>query len=276
MKHYVGSAIRGDKSCGGAGEKGSCVTMAAPSGTDQAFSVLNGASTSPFVFVCDHASNRLPPGYGTLGLPAEAFARHIAYDLGVAALTAALSDRFHATAVLAGFSRLLIDPNRGSDDPTLIMALSDGAIIAGNHKITPEERAHRIAAYFEPYHQAIDAALDRVLARGAAPLLISVHSFTPVWRGAKRPWDCGILWNRDGRLALPLLDALRAEGDLTVGDNEPYSGELEGDCMDRHGTQRGIAHVLIEVRQDLIGDDAGVAAWAARLEQTLAQVKDAL
>ena len=233
------------------------------------FTRLGPESGAARLLVCDHAANALPEGYGTLGLPAEAFLRHIAYDIGAASLTRALSARLGAPAILARYSRLFIDLNRGAEDPTLIMALSDGALIPGNHPLTEVERAHRIAAVYEPYHCAIAAEIDAVLARGAAPRLISVHSFTPVWRGRPRPWHVGVLWNRDGRLARPLLEALRAEGDLVVGDNEPYSGELEGDCMDRHGTKRGLPHVLIEIRQDLIDTEAGALRWADRLARVI-------
>ncbi len=246
-------------------------TIAGAAAADQAFTVLNADGASNVVLVCDHASNAIPEAYGTLGLPADALRRHIAYDIGAAELTAALSARLDAPAVLAGTSRLLIDANRGADDPTLIMALSDGDIIPGNHRVGAQERAFRVATYFEPYHAAIDGVLARVLARGETPMLISMHSFTPMWRGVPRPWHCGVLWNIDDRVARPLLGALRAQGDLVVGDNEPYSGELEGDCMDRHGTKRGLPHVLIEIRQDLIGDATGVAQWCERLARALAQ-----
>jgi predicted N-formylglutamate amidohydrolase len=235
----------------------------------EAFQVVNAQGGAPFLLLCDHASNVLPPAYGTLGLPAEAFTRHIAYDIGAAALTRALAVRLGAPAILTAFSRLLIDANRGEDDPTLIMALSDGAVIPGNHPLDEGERRARVARYYRPYHAAIAAALDSALARGVTPALLSIHSFTPAWKGKARPWHVGVLWNRDGRLALPLLDALAAEGDLVVGDNEPYSGELKGDCMDRHGTARGLPHVLIEIRQDLIGTEAGVAAMAERLERVI-------
>jgi predicted N-formylglutamate amidohydrolase len=226
---------------------------------------LRAGVGSGLLLLCDHASNGLPEGYACLGLPPEAFNRHIAYDIGAAALTEALSARLQAPAILARYSRLLIDLNRGPDDPTLIMALSDGALIPGNHPLAEAERARRLALYHEPYHGAITDTLDAMLARGLRPGIVSVHSFTPVWRGRSRPWHVGILWNRDGRMARPLLDGLRARGDLIVGDNEPYSGELEGDCLDRHGTRRNLPHVLIEIRQDLIDTEAGVALWAGRL-----------
>jgi predicted N-formylglutamate amidohydrolase len=236
------------------------------------FELYNQGGDPRIVFVCDHASNVLPEGYGTLGLAEAQLKRHIAYDIGAAGLTRALATAFGAPAVLARYSRLLIDLNRGPDDPTLVMKLSDGAIVPGNAAADAAEVAKRLALYHAPYHAAIAGLIRQARAQGVAPVLISLHSFTPTWKGRKRPWQIGILWDKDGRLALPLLERLRAEPDLTVGDNEPYDGELEEDCMNRHGTQGGLAHVLIETRQDLIGDEAGVALWAGRLERALRDV----
>lgn len=227
------------------------------------------------LLVGDHASNALPPVYGTLGLPEASFSRHIACDLGIAALAADLSAALNAPAILAGFSRLLIDPNRGEDDPTLVMRLSDGEIIPGNARADAAEIAARIANFHRPYHMAIDHALGRAITAGAEPLLISLHSFTPVWRGTPRPWHCGVLWAGDRKTANHLLAAFSAEGDLVVGDNQPYSGELEEDCMDRHGTQRGIAHALIEIRQDLLATEKGRAEWTARLSRILKALVEA-
>jgi predicted N-formylglutamate amidohydrolase len=150
---------------------------------------------SPFLLVCDHASNALPEAYGTLGLPASEFERHIAWDPGAALLVEALAGRLNAPAVLSCFSRLLIDPNRGTDDPTLVMRLSDGTVIPGNRDVTDVEIAARIAAFHDPYHRAIDDAIERALASGIAPALLSIHTFTPVWRGEPRPWHAGILWD---------------------------------------------------------------------------------
>ena len=196
----------------------------------------------------------MPAEYGGLGLPATEFARHIAYDPGAAAVTKLLAIRLGAPAVLSTFSRLLIDANRGEDDPTLIMRLSDGAVVPGNAAVDAAERARRIGRFHEPYHAAIDAALERGIATGRAPAIVSMHSFTPVWRGSTRPWHAGILWDRDPRFAVPLIEALRADPALVVGDNEPYAGALANDTMNRHATLRGLAHALIEVRQDLIGE----------------------
>ena len=222
-----------------------------------------------FLVICDHASNALPEGYGSLGLEASAFSRHIAYDIGAAEVARRLSDALNSPAILARYSRLLIDLNRGADDPTLVMKLSDGAIIPANRDVDAfqdrHEFLHRLTEYYEPYHAAIAGALDRAQAAGAVPIILSIHSFTPVWRGKQRPWHTGILWDRDDRMSGFLIERLRSEPDLVVGDNEPYSGELIGDCLYRHGTRNGLPHVLVEIRQDLISSTEGQAEWAARL-----------
>ncbi len=236
-----------------------------------AFESINPDSDSGFLVVCDHASNALPPGYGTLGLAAAEFERHIAYDIGAAGVSRMLAEALDCPAVLARWSRLLIDLNRGPDDPTLVMKLSDGAIIPGNRDADPfrdaAEFERRIALFYEPYHAAIEAALAR--AGDTVPAIVSIHSFTPHWRGRARPWQVGILWDKDDRLPHELLRLLRLEPGLTVGDNEPYSGRLKGDCLHRHGTVKGLPHVLIEIRQDLIADVAGQREWAARIEEML-------
>jgi len=236
------------------------------------FTVIDGDPASGLLLICDHALNRLPPEYGDLGLPAAEFSRHIAFDPGAAAVTRGLAARLGAPAVLSTFSRLLIDANRGEDDPTLVMRLSDGAVVPGNAAVGAAERARRIERFHAPYHAAIDAAIGRAIAGGRVPGLVSVHSFTPVWRGNTRPWHAGILWDKDPRLAVPLIAALRADPALVVGDNEPYSGVLLNDTMYRHGTRRGLAHALIEVRQDLIGEDAGAVDWSERLAAILARL----
>jgi hypothetical protein len=164
---------------------------------------------------------------------------------------------------------MVVDLNRGADDPTVVMKLSDGRVVPGNRDTDRENVAERIARYHAPYHAAIAAHIAETRANGIIPVLVSMHSFTPIWRGRARPWHIGILWDKDGRLAKPLIARLQAEGDIVVGDNEPYSGELENDCLYRHGTMNGLPHVLIEVRQDLIGDRAGIERWAARLEPVL-------
>lgn len=236
------------------------------------FTVVEGDAAGGMVLVCDHAGNALPPGYGTLGLPATEFSRHIGFDPGAAAVTRELARRLGAPALLANFSRLLIDANRGPDDPTLIMRISDGTIIAGNARIDAGERQARIARFHAPYHAAIAAMVDRALASGRPPIIVSMHSFTPIWRGQPRPWHAGVLSDTDRRLAAALLAALRGEEGLVIGDNEPYAGGLANDTMDRHGTQRGLANAIIEIRQDLVSDAAGADAWAGRLAAPLAEI----
>jgi predicted N-formylglutamate amidohydrolase len=231
--------------------------------------IVAGRPDCPFVILCDHASNALPSEFGTLGLPPEQLERHIGYDIGARAMTLSLAGRLGATALLTRFSRLLIDPNRGEDDPTLVMRLSDGAVVPGNARVGPDEIARRIATWHRPYHQAITHVLDEMLARGLVPIIVSLHTFTPVWRGKPRPWHAGILWDTDDRLSRPLIEGLAADPSLTVGDNEPYDGALRGDTMWQHGTMRGLPHAIVEVRQDLAADAAGAESWAARLASLL-------
>jgi predicted N-formylglutamate amidohydrolase len=237
-----------------------------------AFTVLPGRLSAGIILVCDHAGNTFPEGYGTLGVLTADLERHIAYDIGAAAVTRFMAADLGVPAVLTRFSRLLIDCNRGADDPTLIMRLADGTAVEGNRHLTHAERDKRTALYYAPYHAAISSLIDRALAQGVTPVLLSIHSYTPVWKGVPRPWHGAVLWDRDPRLALPLLSHLRAEPGLVIGDNEPYRGALLGDCMWRHGTERGLAHALIEVRQDLIGSEAGQREWAQRLARIMTAI----
>ncbi|MFK7943189.1 MAG: N-formylglutamate amidohydrolase [Paracoccaceae bacterium] len=218
------------------------------------------------VIVCDHASNAVPDWVEPLGLPSGDMARHIAWDVGARGLTLELARLLAAPAVLSTWSRLVIDPNRGEQDPTLVMKLYDGSVIPGNRGVDAGETLLRIERLHRPYHHAIDRALEEQVAASRAPALISIHSFTPQLRGRPiRPWHIGVLWDQDDRLATPLLARLANESDLVVGDNEPYSGALAGDCMWQHGTDRDIPHALIEVRNDLIATPEDQIAWAARL-----------
>jgi predicted N-formylglutamate amidohydrolase len=240
--------------------------------TSEAYERLAGALSARVIVLCDHASNALPEGYGTLGLPQAELERHIGYDIGARGVTERLAAALGAPAVVSRYSRLLIDCNRGADDPTLIMRVSDGSIVPGNRTLTADERALRIERFYRPYHTAVDTLIDEALASNIVPVLISMHSFTPVWRGNARPWHAAILWDKDPRIALPLLAALRADPALVVGDNEPYHGALRGDCMWEHGTSRGLPHVLVEIRQDLIASAEGQAAWAERLASALRSI----
>ena len=230
----------------------------------EAFAIIGGDVDRGVIVLCDHASNALPPEYKTLGLAPSEFARHIAFDIGAENVTRLLAARLAAPAVLSRFSRLLIDPNRGLDDPTLIMRISDGAVIEGNRHLNDAERKRRIARFYAPYHDGIAQVIDAHRRLGVVPILVSIHSFTPTWKGTARPWHAGILWDRDPRLAQPLLTSLRAVGHH-VGDNEPYSGVLRGDTLWQHGTQAGLAHAIVEIRQDLIAHKRGQNEWAATL-----------
>ncbi len=236
---------------------------------DPVFETVPGDPACGLVLIADHASNHVPADLADLGLPAAEFARHIAWDIGVAPLTRALAARLGAPAVLSRFSRLVIDPNRGEDDPTLVMRLSDGAVVPGNARLDADGRRARIERFWRPYDAAVTTAIDAAFTAGRPPMLFSLHSFTPIWRGTPRPWHCGVLWDADPRLPEFLLARLGGDPALVVGDNEPYDGALEGDTMYRHGTRRGLVHAILEVRQDLIADEAGVAAWADRLEPIL-------
>ncbi|WP_395828487.1 N-formylglutamate amidohydrolase [Elstera sp.] len=236
-----------------------------------AVTVLNAEGRAPVLFLCDHASPRVPrsldrPETGGFGVSAKDMERHIAYDIGAEAVTRILSEKFDAPAILSGYSRLVLDLNRALDDGTSIPPVSDGTKVPANQHLSAAARAARIDALYHPYHNAIVEMLDGLKARGTSPAIISMHSCTPVLAGFKRPWHIGVLWNEDGRIALPLMRALEAEGNLTVGDNEPYSGrDHDSHTIHRHAEARGLPHVLLEIRQDLISDAAGVTAWADRL-----------
>ncbi len=232
---------------------------------EKSFIIEPRAEEPRLIILCDHAGNALPERYGSLGLGKDQFARHIAYDIGAAPVAREIGRRLGATVIATRYSRLLIDPNRGLDDPTLVMQLSDGAVVPGNRGITRAELERRIRLYWRPYHEAIDKLIDARLAGGVVPVLLSIHSFTERWKGAPRPWHVTVLWDRDPRFARPLLERLGRQPDLVVGENEPYSGALEGDCLNRHGTRRGLAHALIEIRQDLIREPHGQKEWGARL-----------
>ena len=243
--------------------------------SDVPYTILPARTRTALFFVCDHASNALPDGYGTLGLEPERLNEHIAYDIGASEATLALAAAYGAGAVLARYSRLFIDLNRGEDDPTLVMRLSDGQIIPANARIDDAEMARRIKGIYHPYHAAIAERIEALSAQGVTPILISVHSFTPSWKGQSRPWQVGVLWDRDDRLARPLLAAFRDLG-LVAGDNEPYSGALHGDTMWQHGTMRGFPHVLIEMRQDLVATPEAARAFAHSLKPALDDALSAL
>lgn len=221
----------------------------------------------PVLLACDHASSRVPASLRDLGLPARDLARHIAVDIGAADLTRRLAELLQVPAVLSGYSRLVVDCNRHLDDPSAFPLTSDGSVIPGNQALSDESRAARADGLYWPYHRAIAHLLESL---GPCPALVAVHSFTPDLGGVARPWHAGVLWDRDDRLAEPLLRALRADGAWLIGDNEPYSGRHPaGYTMDAHAESRGLPHVSIEVRQDLLASADGIARWAALLASAL-------
>lgn len=236
------------------------------------FRRIDGDLTSGVLLLCDHAENTIPPAYGTLGLTAEDLGRHIAYDIGAAGVTEHLARALRAPALLTQYSRLLIDPNRGRDDPTLVMQLSDGRVVPGNAVLDDAEIEARIERYYAPYHRAIDMGIDAAVAAGKPPVILAIHSFTQAWKSVPRPWHVGVLWDKDPRLACALLRELAAIPGIAVGDNVPYSGQLKGDTLYQHGTLRGLAHALIEVRQDLILGPEGQEEWGERLASVVRKV----
>jgi predicted N-formylglutamate amidohydrolase len=225
---------------------------------------------SDFFLTADHAGRAVPHGLGDLGVPGSEWERHIAWDIGIAAVTERLSRALDATAVLQTYSRLVIDCNRRPDWDSAIPTISEHTPIPGNRGISDAEREARRREIFDPYHRQIVARLDRRAASGRRTILVAMHSFTPVFKGETRNVEIGVLYNRDARLASIMLDLFRAEGDLAVGDNAPYAITGNSDyTVPVHGEERGLPHVELEIRQDLITDATGQDAWAARLARLL-------
>ena len=229
-----------------------------------AFEWINPQGSADALLVCDHASNRIPLILNDLGLGADQLARHIAWDPGAAEVARGLAARLDAPVLLGGYSRLAIDLNRPLASPESIAERSDGVSIPGNRALSPAARSQRIAALFDPYHQAIERLLDKRV--GQTTVLLSIHSFSPVLGAQRRPWEVGVGYGRDPRLARTFLQALRRPGDVLVGDNEPYGVEDEHDyTLPNHGEGRGIGHVMIEMRQDGLTTASGIAGWVDRL-----------
>jgi len=225
---------------------------------------------SVYFLACDHGGRAIPRRLGRLGLTEPETLRHIAWDIGIAGVGRLLSRRLDAALIVQTYSRLVIDCNRDPAVASSIPEISEETEIPGNRGLSEAGRTARVDGIFRPYHDRIAAALDRRQSEGRASALVALHSFTPVFKGVSRPWHVGVLYNRDARLAHPLLDLLRAEGDLTVGDNEPYRVTDQTDyTVPVHGERRGLPHVEIEIRQDLIGEPSGQAIWAERLARLL-------
>ncbi len=234
--------------------------------------ILRPHGRGGILILCDHASNHIPPPLAGLGLAPEVLARHIAHDIGAAAVTRRLSALLDAPAILATVSRLVIDLNRAPDAADAIPARSDGVVIPGNRGLDATARQARIDACFAPYHDACERQLAAMLGRGEHPIVIGLHSFTPEMNGTPRPWPVGFLYNRDPRLFCAMRPLLEADYGLEVGDNEPYSGTELYYSMHRHGEAHGLVQATIEIRQDLITDAAGQARWATILADCLQRV----
>jgi len=234
------------------------------------FEVIEDQRKSPFVITCDHAGRRLPTKLGTLGLPERELGRHIAWDIGAAQVSRALAHELGAFAILQTYSRLVIDCNRHLDVPSSIPVISENTVITGNQGLSAADAAERARAIFHPYHARIAREFERRTQVGQPSILIAMHSFTPSFDGVSRPWHTGMLYNRDVRLGRALIALLREEPELIVGDNEPYAvSDLSDYGVVVYGERRGIPHVEIEIRQDLVEDVAGQQAWAKRFARLL-------
>ena len=234
------------------------------------FEIAGAAREGRFLITCDHAANTVPPfvNGGDLGVSPADMARHIAYDVGAAGVARRLGELLDGPVILTNFSRLVIDPNRGEDDPTLLMKLYDGTVIPGNRHAGAEERLLRLTRCYRPYH----TALSELAARRADTMIISAHSFTRQLQGQPpRPWHVGLLYAADTRLARPLADLLHAHSDLCVGETEPYGGHLPGDTIARHAIAHERPNILIELRNDLIEAADDQRAWADRLAPMIMQ-----
>lgn len=247
--------------------------MLRPDSDPPAVEVINADTTTPVLLICDHASYRLPASFSGGGLSEVDRARHIAWDIGAADVTRHMAQRLSATAVFAGYSRLVVDCNRHPHDPTLMPSVSDGTAVSFNAAISEADRQARLDAFYRPYHDEIAAQLSRLSARAPAPAVLSIHSCTPQLNGRFRPWQIGICWERDRRMAGPVLANLERRGDLIVGDNEPYALESREDySVPRHALSRGWPHLQVEFRQDLIDTPAGAERYAEILLDALRDV----
>ena len=233
------------------------------------------ASGANLIFVCDHASRVVPRILGDLGLDDAELRRHIAWDIGAADVSRLLAGRFGGALALAGYSRLVVDCNRYTDDPQAFPEVSDDVPIFGNRSLPESAMRQRIDALYRPYHEAVAGLVAGFLAKKVIPAFLSIHSFTPVFKGFERPWQIGVLWDADPRIAVPLIEGLRRQAGLAVGDNQPYSArEPRGYTVREHAAEKGLPHLVVEIRQDLIDTDQGAAHWAQVLGDVLAPILD--
>ena len=241
--------------------------------------VRNTDKDSNFIIICDHASNKIPSKFNNLGLSQDILNTHIAYDIGSKEVAIKLSNILDCPLVMTDYSRLLIDPNRGIDDPTLIMKISDNIKIKGNLRVKnfhdSDEKKDRIKNFYDLYHNKISELINSLEENNKSPSIISIHSFTPVWKNRKRNIDIGILWDNDDRLPRIFFDYFKkSHKNLIIGDNKPYSGRLKNDTLYRHATIRGISNILIEIRQDLITEKKGQKFFANLISKPLLSNKD--
>lgn len=237
------------------------------------FEVLNPRSDKPLLLVCDHASHRIPVALGNLGVDHAVQHCHLGFDIGAGRLTETLAERLGVTAVLQQYSRLVIDCNRQLLDPGAFLEFGDGVVISGNRNLDAAQKEARAEAIYWPYHRVIAAAIERLTVGNRQPSMLAIHSFTPVLQGHFRPWQIGILWDKDERIAKTMMWQLEAKG-FTVGNNEPYSGKaLQDFTIDHHAETAGLPHVGVEIRQDLIDDAAGVAAMAEALHPVIESIQ---
>ena len=244
-------------------------------GEPEPVTVLNEHGRAKLLLVGDHVSNRIPRVLDKLGLDDAVLEQHVAYDIGTRKLITHLSQHLDAPALLAAYSRLVVDLNRSLEDSSVIPEVSDGIPIPGNQRLSRHDRALRIHCFYTPYRVAIDAMLHRYRGRGIIPAFISIHSFTPQLADRRhRPWHIGLMWDKDPRIPVPLIARLRAYPQpINVGDNEPYSGKHAADyTIDHHAETAGLPHVSIETRQDLIDTEEGAEYWATILDESLRDI----
>ena len=234
------------------------------------YRVANPDGGASLLLTCDHASNTIPASLGTLGIARGDLERHIGWDLGARDVTLRLAERFDAPAILSGYSRLVIDCNRKPGSATSILSVSDQTPVPGNVGLTQFDVQRRVDALFKPYHSAISRRLSSMMREGVTPLFVAIHSFTPRLGGFDRPWHFGVLWDEDPRIACPLIEALRCNPGIVVGDNEPYSARDHFDfSQEFHASTQGIPSALVEIRSDLIQDESGTTLYADFLGNAL-------
>ncbi len=239
----------------------------------KSFEILNEKSSSSVFLIADHASRSIPDEYNALGITDPALLRrHVAWDIGIEDVTKRMAEKLQATAIFSKFSRLLVDANRYPDDPASMPKASDGVVVPANEEISASERKRRLDTYFYPYHNEVSRILKNKRKSHKPPFVFSMHSFTPVMDNFDRPWHIGVLWDRDERIPVPLLEILKKNPALVVGDNEPYSArEPLGYTMNVHGTELDVPHVVIEIRQDLIDTHHGAEQWASLMVDAIHQ-----